>query len=218
MRVAGTGILGFSLLLQGCVWDAVGGAFRHQPEDMADGLGREARQLVARAFEGIPEGAARDFHMHIVGMGTGGAGTWVNPKARSWLHPYHRAKAKVFQSAAGITDEAKADRQYLDRLVRLIRATGHGGRHYILAFDRHYRKDGAWDADRTEFFVPNQRVIEIAERHPDIFEPVVSIHPYRRDALERLEKWAAQGVRFVKWLPNAQGMDPADPESSPITV
>ena len=38
----------------------------------------------------------------------------------------------------------------------------------------------------------------------------MSVHPYRSDAVEQLEYWAQQGVRFVKWLPNAQGIKPDD--------
>ena len=43
-----------------------------------------------------------------------------------------------------------------------------------------------------------------------MFAPTISVHPYRPDALQELEKWAKRGARFVKWLPNAQGMNAAD--------
>ena len=45
------------------------------------------------------------------------------------------------------------------------------------------------------------------------FEPVISIHPYRKDALSKLNMWGKKGVRFVKWLPNAMGIDPAHEKS-----
>jgi predicted TIM-barrel fold metal-dependent hydrolase len=40
----------------------------------------------------------------------------------------------------------------------------------------------------------------------------MSVHPYRADALGALARWHAAGMRMVKWLPNAQGIDPADPQ------
>jgi hypothetical protein len=46
---------------------------------------------------------------------------------------------------------------------------------------------------------------EIVPETLDMFLPCVSVHPYRKDALEELEKYAAQGVHLVKWLPNSMG-------------
>jgi len=40
----------------------------------------------------------------------------------------------------------------------------------------------------------------------------MSVHPYRSDAIEELEKWVRQGVKLIKWLPNAMGINPADPK------
>ena len=51
---------------------------------------------------------------------------------------------------------------------------------------------------------------------PMYFLPVISLHPYRRDAVEELEKWAKAGVKYIKWLPNAMGMDPADRAIEPF--
>jgi mannonate dehydratase len=55
-------------------------------------------------------------------------------------------------------------------------------------------------------------VFELAERHPELFVPNISVNPYRPDAIAELEKWAQRGARVVKWLPNAMGINPADPQ------
>ena len=65
-------------------------------------------------------------------------------------------------------------------------------------------------------YVPNEYVFELAERHPELFVPNISVNPYRPDALAELEKWAKRGARVVKWLPNAMGIDPSDPECDPF--
>jgi predicted TIM-barrel fold metal-dependent hydrolase len=77
--------------------------------------------------------------------------------------------------------------------------------------DRAYRADGSPDLARTEFYVPNAYVLAAAAEHPGLIVPVISIHPGRKDAIQELETCAAQGARLLKWLPNAQNIDPADP-------
>jgi predicted TIM-barrel fold metal-dependent hydrolase len=147
--------------------------------------------------------------VHALGLGTDGADTWVNPSKRSWRSPWGHLQFLIYTSAAGIDDLAHADRDYFERLVRLARAAGGGERH-LLAFDHRYDADGAIDLAGSEFHVPNERVLELCAREPELFVPVGSVHPYRADALDELERLAAAGVRWIKWLPNAMGIDPAD--------
>jgi mannonate dehydratase len=40
---------------------------------------------------------------------------------------------------------------------------------------------------------------------------VASVHPYRADCVDALERAKAEGARAVKWLPAAMGIDPASP-------
>lgn len=49
-----------------------------------------------------------------------------------------------------------------------------------------------------------------------MFEPVISVNPYRPDAITELQKWAGRGGRMIKWLPNAMGIDPSDPNCDPF--
>jgi predicted TIM-barrel fold metal-dependent hydrolase len=93
---------------------------------------------------------------------------------------------------------------------------GHRSRFRILAFDQHYDAAGNVDLKKTHFYLPNRYVVELAEKYPDIFLPVISVHPYRPDALEELDRWAKAGVQYVKWLPNAMGMNPADSAIEPF--
>jgi mannonate dehydratase len=54
-------------------------------------------------------------------------------------------------------------------------------------------------------------VFRLAEAHARVFVPVASVHPYRKDALEELDRCAARGAKLVKWEPNSMGIDPASP-------
>ena len=199
-----------------CLIHSIGGAFTRQPEELDRKLSAESSDLVKRAFDDIDSKKLVDHHVHVAGLGTGGTNAFVNAKMRTWRHPFHRLKFKVYMSSAGAVDEDKADTQVVDRLVRLVGHIHGHGKHRLLAFDKHYRRDGSVNLEKTEFYVPNEYVFELAERHPELFIPNISVNPYRPDAIEELEKWAKRGARVVKWLPNAMGINPSDPKCDPF--
>ncbi|HEU4873249.1 MAG TPA: amidohydrolase family protein [Pyrinomonadaceae bacterium] len=199
-----------------CLIHSIGGAFTRQPEELDRKLSVESSDLVKRAFDDIDSEKLVDHHVHVAGLGVGGTNTFVNAKMRTWRHPFHRLKFKVYMSSAGAVDEDKADTQVIDRLVRLVGHIRGHGKHRLLAFDKHYRRDGSVNLEKTEFYVPNEYVFELAERHPDLFIPNISVNPYRPDAIAELERWASRGARVVKWLPNAMGIDPSDPKCDPF--
>ena len=174
-------------------------------------LSPEAQELVQRALAGLdPAVPLVDYHVHIVGNGKGPNGIEVNQSMLSNRHPLKRMIANLYIGASGASDTERFDEEYEERLVQLARGFHHPIKLHILAFDHHYNPNGTINHEKSEFYVPNEYVVRLSERHPDIFVPVISIHPYRTDSLSELEKWAAKGVRYVKWLPNAQGIDPRD--------
>lgn len=195
-----------------CLIHSIGGAFTKQPEELNFKLSTTTSDLVKRAFDDIDPEKLIDHHVHIAGLGVGGTNAFVNSKMLTWRHPFHRLKLKVYMSSAGVADEHNADPQAATRLAVLVKSIKGHGKHRLLAFDKNYRKDGSVNLEKTEFYVPNKYVFELAERHPDLFVPNISVNPYRPDALEELEKWARRGARIVKWLPNAMGIDPSDPK------
>lgn len=197
-----------------CLIHSIGGAFTRRPEELEHKLSAKASDLVKRAFDDIDPQRLIDHHVHVAGLGAGG--TFVNRKMRTWAHPFHRLKFKVYMSSAGATDEDRADAQLVERLASLVSHIRNHGKHRLLAFDKHYRSDGSVNLEKTEFYVPNEYVFELAERYADLFVPNISVNPYRPDAIMALEKWAARGARIVKWLPNAMGIDPSDRKCDPF--
>src|SRR5688572_27913145 len=81
----------------------------------------------------------------------------------------------------------------------------------LYAFDRAHDDSGAPDHEASGFYVPDAYARDVARAHPERFECVASIHPYRKDALEALARAKLDGARGVKWLPPAMGIDPASP-------
>ena len=194
-----------------CLIHQIGGAFKHNPEGLALNLSQPASDLIKRAFDDIDPSQLVDHHVHVAGIGVGGSNAFVNQKMRTWSHPFHRLKFKVYMSAAGVASEGNADVDFLQRLSGLVANITDHGKHRILGFDKNYSRDGSVNLDKTEFYVPNEYVFKIAEQHPDLFLPNISVNPYRPDAIGELERWANRGARVVKWLPNAMGIDPSDP-------
>lgn len=199
-----------------CLIHRLGGAFTSQPAQLKDKLSTKAGDLVKRAYDDIDPAQFVDHHTHIAGIGTGGTGNFVNPKMLSWSYPFHHLKFKVYLSAAGVKDVANADQTMVQRLVDLVEHLPQPGKHRLLAFDKNYSPEGTANPEKTEFFVPNEYVFELAAQYPDLFIPNISVNPYRVDALIELERWAKQGARIVKWLPNAMGIDPSDPRCDPF--
>ena len=199
-----------------CLIHHIAGAFTHQPEELKDNISAQAADLIKRSFEDIEPARLVDYHTHIAGLGNGTNGAFVNPKMRTWRHPLHKIKFRIYLSAGAVNDVERSDAQIVERLTRLIKNVEGHGRHRLLAFDKNYRRDGTTNLAKTEFYVPNDYVFDLAAEHPDLFEPVISVSPYRQQALTELERGARRGACMVKWLPNAMGIDPADELCDPF--
>lgn len=102
------------------------------------------------------------------------------------------------------------------KLVHLVKKSPKPGKHFLLAFDAHRNEEGEMKKEETEFYTPNEYILEITGKNPDIFLPTCSIHPYRSDSLEELEKANKRGIKLIKWLPNAMNIDPSNPRCDPF--
>jgi predicted TIM-barrel fold metal-dependent hydrolase len=150
-----------------------------------------------------------DSHVHIVGLGAGGTGCWVNPMMLDPVgHPVEWARFQIYQHASGVTDIEKGDAQYVDTLLARLAGIPISVRAMIFAFDQVYGEDGTAIPEQTMFHTPNDYVLDLAAAHA-AFVPVAGIHPFRRDAADEVHRVAEAGAVAVKWLPNAQRFDPA---------
>ena len=213
-----------ALLLSGCgMINWVGGNF----DDLSGSLSPGAQALVDQAYASFDGNSLRDFHVHIVGVGTKDCGAGpnrrdavdqrmaVNPKMLTWAHPFDRLKALVYLSASGVKNEDNVEAEYETRLVKLIKALPKHGKTHLLAFDWLY--DGASRVpSKSTFYVPNQCVWRLARQYPDLFVPTISVNPNRPNAVAELNYWSAMDVRYVNWLPNAQAIDASDPAFDPF--
>ena len=166
-------------------------------------------ELVQAAFAGLDAAKIWDAHTHLLGTGDSGSGCWINPKMQSVLYPGQYLQRKFFLNAACV-DEARqsVDADYVARLTQLVSEFPAGAKLMLFAFDHTYQQDGSRDQPQAAFHVPNRYAAAIARRQPDRFKFVASVHPYRLDAVDELDRCVADGAVAVKWLPSAMGIDP----------
>jgi uncharacterized protein len=172
-------------------------------------LSDAVRALVEKAWQGLNPNKVLDMHCHVVGLGVGGTGCYVGPRMTALTSPLDALKMSLYQAASGVTDAERADAQYIERLTGLIRSQTPHGRLLLLAFEQHHDDAGRPVRELSEFHTPNTWVEKLARDAPDIFLVGASIHPYRPDAVDELERSVAAGALGVKWLPNAMNIDPS---------
>lgn len=172
----------------------------------------EVAELMAAVWQGLDPTRVWDCHAHLIGVGDGGSGIRINPAMDSLLNPVQYVQ-KIFYMNAGCVHEApgQVDRSFVARLANLAAGMAPGFKLLLLAFDAFHDQAGQISWPQSVFYTPDAWARDMARAYPAHFEWVASIHPYRADALERLEQAAKDGARAVKWLPAAQGIDPASP-------
>lgn len=114
----------------------------------------------------------------------------------------------------GQLDES-ADAKLESLLVDQLNACDELDAAVVLAFDAVYDKQGNRDDVNTHLFIENDYVINLAKAHRKVLFGA-SVHPYRKDAIEELERCVKAGAALVKWLPITQGIDPSDPKCYPF--
>jgi mannonate dehydratase len=171
------------------------------PDELAN------HEVVLSAFDGIDTTQVFDGHVHLLGYGDTDSGIWVNPRYSNLFNIKHYAQFHFYLNASCPLPGMSVDEGFVARLNSL--RWGRGSRFVLLAFDYSYNEHGERLPDKTAFHIPNRYAAKVHKQLPDTFEWLASIHPYRKDCVEALEKAFIDGARGVKWLPPAMGMDPA---------
>ena len=212
LRALGIGTLGIA---GGCSFSLEDGVFN---PCLTDPLPKRLldHELVRASWQGIDPSQLWDCHVHIAGIGDGKTGVWITPRMTSPFHPWQNLQRRFYLNASCTEREGSVDADFVARLLRCLDAFPQGAKAMLLAFDFHYEENGARREDLSSFFVPNRYAADLAQRYPDRFEWICSIHPYRADAIDELQWSVSQGARAVKWLPSAMGMDPASPKCDPF--
>jgi predicted TIM-barrel fold metal-dependent hydrolase len=143
-----------------------------------------------------------DLHVHLAADAPFGE---LSPRFRRSM-----AFRLLRRSAAPGTAPAAA---YRERLLAAARDSRRLDGVVVLALDRPYSEAGL--PLPADLYVSNADAAGFCRIGPKL-RLGASVHPYRPDALEALDEAAALGAVLIKWLGNAQGIDPASPLCRPF--
>jgi len=163
--------------------------------------------------------------------------TWLNKKRFSLLSPISKVKTSVLMNTVKVKNKNNADVESVKRVLELVEGlvkgeNGYNFRVHLLAIDGYYEKPShegfylktgysKFVESKTDLVIPNWYTIKLAEclnnkfKHSNPFVPVISINPYREDALIRLEELKDK-ARYIKWVAPSQGFDPSNPLIKPF--
>ena len=159
----------------------------------------------------LPRGIT-DIHVHTAGIGAGGSGCHVSPSLRDSF------KFDIYLRSFRVTLEEldqHGDQLIIQRLASHLARSRYVTRAVVLALDGVVDARGELDLSRTEMYVPNDFLAREVARYDNLLFGA-SINPNRFDAIERLERAAAQGAVLVKWIPSIMSIDPADQRIVPF--
>ena len=172
---------------------------------------------ILAAWRGLRFDRVWDMHVHLLGNGRSDSGVYLDPAFESGWSPAARLRHTFFRNAACVTgDDKRMDQEVVERLVQLADAMPQGAKLVLLAFDFTHDESGRKRPDLTTFAIPDAYARRVAREHPDRFEWICSVHPYREDAVQALQQAKAGGARAVKWLPPTMGIDLAHPKCGPF--
>ncbi len=152
-----------------------------------------------------------DVHCHVGGLGVG-SGCRVSPSYRKSF------RFKAFMRGFAVSEElvrSEGDAIIFAKLSELLSASVEVDGAVVLALDSVVDEAGNEEADKTAVTVPGAFVGKETARYHNLHYGG-SIHPHRRDALERLAEAAEQNVLLIKWLPPVQRIDPSERRHIPF--
>ncbi len=176
--------------------------------------------LVMRALTGLDFAQVWDSHAHLLpsteqwhGLeGPLQSALGAHGSEGPWPAVAMKLQARLIANAACADPQATGRLDgYLLPLLARVRVLPAGCKLLLLAMDAHHDEAGRERPERTHFKVPNALCALVARTWPERFEWAASIHPYRPDARDELVRVRQRGARAVKWIPAAQGIDPANP-------
>ncbi|BCM26275.1 amidohydrolase family protein [Methyloradius palustris] len=206
--ILGMGLLGASA--------AAWGGYQYWPKPglmnpCLPGLPDEVRNhpLMQKVWQGLDSAQVWDCHVHLVGTGDSATSDspWFNPNMDSYWHPILKLQ-KAFYMNGACADPDHIDQSTVARMVDLVAEMPAGFKTMLFAFDWFHDEAGKPQKPHSIFNIPNNYAARIAHAHPQYFEWVCSIHPYRADCVDALEEAKSKGARAIKWLPNGMGIDP----------
>lgn len=149
-----------------------------------------------------------DNHVHIAGRGD------VFEQDLYWSEKFETGIGfQALKILKGWTFKRVGDRLMVDELLKQARRLKRVDSIVVLAFDNVYDVDGTYrgphqdnkDLSLSTVYVSNKFVSKLCEENPNLLFGV-SVHPFRNDAEEELERYKENAV-LCKWIASSQLID-----------
>lgn len=142
-----------------------------------------------------------DMHVHFAWLqGAGATDRFVLRRPNVYMRAFLRQLGLSLKDLEAGEADAVIQRRFLAwcgeaRVDRLV----------LLAMDGACDEEGRVDPAATAWVTDNDDLAAFAAGHAKLLWGA-SVHPYRPDALQRLERCLERGACLVKWIPSTQGI------------
>jgi uncharacterized protein len=146
-----------------------------------------------------------DFHVHLAGSGCCQSGIILGKSFQKRPTFYFLKKSQKITSEQMYTD---IDLLWIKRISNLVEESKLIGKAVALCLDAIYDENGKILPEHIQLYVPNEWGFYATQQFPHTLLHGASIHPYRKDSLQELEKCFHNHAFLIKWLPSVMGIDP----------
>jgi predicted TIM-barrel fold metal-dependent hydrolase len=152
-----------------------------------------------------------DAHVHIAGVNRAKYGNFISDSLQKSM------LFKLFSKHLNINeplDDENFDDIIATKVVQLLDESV-VDKALFLAMDGVYDGDGEFNKEKTEMICSNDYIYELTKKSKKVLFGA-SVHPYREDALEELERCKNRGAVVIKWIPSTLEIDPLNPKCIPF--
>jgi predicted TIM-barrel fold metal-dependent hydrolase len=100
-------------------------------------------------------------------------------------------------------------------MLKVINGSKYTDKSVVLAFDQVYDESGIVHPEKTNLFVPNRYIADLAKENSRVLFGS-SVHPYRNDWRQELDYCLENRAVLCKWIPSAQLINPEHPKCIPF--
>jgi predicted TIM-barrel fold metal-dependent hydrolase len=102
-----------------------------------------------------------------------------------------------------------------EHILEVINGSRFVHKSVVLALDEAYDDQGRPHPEQTHLYVPNGYLAGLAKDNTRVLFGA-SVHPFRPDWEDELQKCLAEGCVLCKWIPSSQQIDPSHPRCLPF--
>ncbi len=102
-----------------------------------------------------------------------------------------------------------------EKIIREINSSKRIDKGVLLALDMAHNENGDPLPNLTHLYTPNNYIIYLVKKNPKLLFGA-SIHPYRKDSIDELERCLEEGAVLCKWIPSSQLIDPSHENCIPF--